>query len=146
MSPELAVSLPQDEQPLEVICASIIQAIEAGATGVTISGGEPFDQEEELLALLEWLASRDMHDIVCYTGYQLNELEARPIAKRCLEHVAVLIDGPYIAELNDGRGARGSSNQVVHRFDTEYDYDFESIERASQIFVGPGGAFVVGVR
>jgi len=146
MSPELAWSLPQDEQPFELVCTALNQALDGGATGVTISGGEPFDQEEELLALLEWLAGRGVQDIVCYTGYLRGELEVRPIASRCLKLLAVLVDGPYVVELDDGRGIRGSTNQVVHRLDPEYDFDFEGVKRSSQTFVGPDSVFVVGVR
>lgn len=146
MSPELARSLSQDEQPLEVVCKALTRAFDAGATGVTISGGEPFDQEEELLALLEWLTAHDVRDIICYTGYRLGELQKRPVARRCLEFLAVLVDGPYIAELDDGRGIRGSANQVVYRFDSAYDYDFESVERSQQAFIGPCNVFIVGVR
>jgi anaerobic ribonucleoside-triphosphate reductase activating protein len=48
--------------------------------GVTISGGEPFDQPETLLALLQWL--RDVHsgDIFVYSGYTYEALQQHLVA------------------------------------------------------------------
>ena len=39
------------------------------ADGVTISGGEPFDQVDALLALLRGLRSAGAEDILVYSGY-----------------------------------------------------------------------------
>ena len=82
---------------------------------ITISGGEPFDQAEALALLLHWLRwyAPDRHVIV-YTGY---ELETLVQSHRCpvlnaLALIDVLVDGPYIAELDHDRMQyRGSSNQ-----------------------------------
>ncbi len=79
------------------------------ADGVTISGGEPFDQFEALCALLRGLRSRGPGDILVYSGHPLEALQAR------LHHAEGLIDGlmsdPYLAAAGQTRALRGSDNQ-----------------------------------
>ncbi|MCR4562313.1 MAG: radical SAM protein [Bacilli bacterium] len=79
---------------------------------ITISGGEPFDQKD-LLPLLKCLRENGFYDILVYTGYRFEELYADPQKRECLSYIDVLIDGPYIQELNDNHALRGSSNQRI---------------------------------
>lgn len=85
---------------------------------VTISGGEPTDQPHALLSLLIRLhyLSPDLH-IVLYSGRTLPEIRAHlgeTLAWRILLLVNVLVDGPYIADLDDAHMQhRGSRNQRV---------------------------------
>lgn len=83
--------------------------------GVTISGGEPFLQYSDLRKVVEYLNANISEDILIYTGYVKTELEelANPDVDYILGNIAVLIDGPYIDELNDSLPLRGSSNQKV---------------------------------
>jgi anaerobic ribonucleoside-triphosphate reductase activating protein len=87
------------------------------ATGlpVTITGGEPFAQPDALAALLQALRERrpDLHVIV-YSGYTLEQLRDRPepSVQEALSLADVLVDGPYIAELDEpGLQYKGSTNQ-----------------------------------
>lgn len=83
------------------------------AEGLTISGGEPFLQAQALADMIEKIKNiRDM-GIIVYTGFCYEELQKMPAAKHLLELVDLLIDGEYIAQLDDGRSLRGSSNQRV---------------------------------
>ena len=82
--------------------------------GVTISGGEPFLQAEALADFLDLvLAKRPELTVMLYTGF-LREYLTWPKAQRLLGHLDLLIDGPYVKELNDNQGLRGSSNQQLH--------------------------------
>lgn len=82
--------------------------------GVTISGGEPFLQAEALANLLDMvLAKRPELTVMSFTGYLKDDLNW-PEAQRLLGHLDLLIDGPYVKELNDNLGLRGSSNQQLH--------------------------------
>ena len=88
--------------------------------GITITGGEPLDQIEELNELL--LLIREIaDDILVFTGYSIEEAIAR-IPEHKWEilknHVSVLIDGPYINKLNDNNHSLlGSTNQNIIYFD-----------------------------
>lgn len=83
--------------------------------GVTILGGEPFVQHENLSLLLSELKRRDQH-ITLYSGYTLEELRARlePSVREALALADILIDGRFVASLARGAGEwRGSTNQRV---------------------------------
>lgn len=80
--------------------------------GITISGGEPFLQSDALADVLEIVATeRPELTTIIFTGYPYEQLESNECHKRLLNLTDVLIDGPYIKELNDGIGLRGSGNQ-----------------------------------
>ena len=79
--------------------------------GITISGGEPLEQADALTELLHKVRqSRPELTVISYTGYRYEELTSEN-AKAYLAELDLLIDGPYIHELNDNQGIRGSSNQ-----------------------------------
>lgn len=86
-------------------------------TGVTFSGGEPFLQPAPLADLAKQLHARGL-DVWSYSGYTLEELQARAQADRAtralLAEVDVLVDGPYEeAERDLTLHFRGSRNQRV---------------------------------
>lgn len=81
--------------------------------GVTFSGGEPFCQPEPLALLAKQVHQRGK-DVVCFTGYTLEQLldMDNPHVRALLEQVDILIDGPYIQEQRDlTLQFRGSANQ-----------------------------------
>lgn len=97
--------------------------------GVTISGGEPFEQPEELNKLVDYLIKRGMRDILVYTGYTLSELKSQKnnSIDLVLGKISVLIDGPYIIERDMGKGnLRGSDNQCIHYLIPEYKDVYDS--------------------
>lgn len=79
--------------------------------GITISGGEPFEQANTLTALLRMVHhTRPDLTVISYTGYQYEQLTS-VIAREYMDELDLLIDGPYMHALNDNMGIRGSSNQ-----------------------------------
>ena len=84
---------------------------------VTITGGEPFYQPEDLAAMLRYLRKMQPHvNIIVYTGYVLEDLldmaQAIPAICDALESIDVLVDGPYLRDQDhDGLQWRGSANQ-----------------------------------
>lgn len=84
--------------------------------GFTITGGEPFYQSEDLRALLAAL-SKWSEDILVFTGYYYEQIAK----EESLDHIAVLVDGPYIKERNRGLTLRGSDNQTVRILDRRYE-------------------------
>jgi anaerobic ribonucleoside-triphosphate reductase activating protein len=107
--------------------------------GITISGGEFFDQAKgalELLLSLKKLAAIEGKSLnyLGYTGNTYEQLVKNPIAKRVIDELDVLIDGRYVQTLDDGKGLRGSINQrVIHITDKLKESDFKNCKREVQL-------------
>jgi anaerobic ribonucleoside-triphosphate reductase activating protein len=92
-----------------------IRKAPASVKGVTLSGGEPFEQAAEMADLAARVHAMGM-DIVTYTGYLYERLvqkgQNEPDIARLLNETDILIDGPFIkAEKDIGLRFRGSANQ-----------------------------------
>jgi anaerobic ribonucleoside-triphosphate reductase activating protein len=81
----------------------------AQADGITVSGGEPFDQPEALLALLATLRARHDGDILVYSGYPLERLTVW--LERADGLIDALISDPYQKRRTQTLALRGSDNQ-----------------------------------
>ena len=77
--------------------------------GITISGGEPFLQQEALCDLIKLVKEQKNLGIITYTGLLYDEIAETTLASLC----DIIIDGEYVEELNDNKSLRGSSNQRV---------------------------------
>ncbi len=119
------------------------------AVGITITGGDPFEQPEELLELLQRIRQLGYSDILVYTGYTFEELQKRgEISNSILQNIGVLVDGMYIDELNDNKSFRGSSNQRILILDDslkERYYDASEWERKTQILVNGDSIQAIGL-
>lgn len=89
------------------------EIINADVEGITISGGEPFLQAEALSELIRKVRKMKDIGVIIYTGYLYEELTGVAGAEDLLKLTDLLIDGPYVKELDDGKSLRGSSNQKV---------------------------------
>lgn len=125
-NPELWDNTKDGDISVSVI-QDVIQQLKDGdypkIEGVTISGGEPFEQSEALRELMNVLKEEELEDILVFTGYQLTELQD----KHCdiLDDVAVLVDGPYIEDENECHPLKGSKNQRIHYLKEEYRKKYE---------------------
>ena len=90
-----------------------------GISGVTISGGEPFDQVDALYDLLKRIRDNTSLNILVYSGYTPVELESSPVAVACLKQIDWLISGRFDRSLQLQGGPYGSSNQVLHELSGE---------------------------
>lgn len=94
--------------------ASRLLALPMPITGLTLSGGEPFDQADALASLLgQVLPKRPSWDVIAYSGYPLETLR-RQQTTLLLAQVDVLVDGPYRADVPQNHPLAGSGNQRVH--------------------------------
>lgn len=127
-------------------------ASRANIDRITFTGGDPLEQPDALMHVLRKLRSH-FRDILVYTGYTLDE--ARQALgtvrfKELTQLVDALIDGRYIAALNDGECAlRGSTNQKLWLFDQELHLDYEAAlaqPRSVQNVVFDGRSMSIGIH
>src|SRR5262245_27176267 len=97
------------------LTASVAAAMDRGADGLTVSGGEPLEQAAALTELLRRVddarCGRPPFDIMVYTGYELGELTE---PQRTAAAIAdVLVTGRYRVVEPTGLTWRGSANQTL---------------------------------
>lgn len=151
-NPELWEQRPEYEISVHQLFSLVETLAEAHEIdGFTISGGEPLNQPKELAELIHRLNTISS-DILVYTGYQFEALQARQdlATDSVLAQIAVLIDGKYIEELNDGTFLRGSSNQRVYVLRDEHIAKYQKYlaEGHNQIqnFTTTDGVVSVGIH
>lgn len=146
ISPELQEYDSSKELTVDEIM-HMIKKIEAPIDGFSISGGEPFFKPESLNSMVISLANV-CDDIIIFTGYTIEELQEQNNAavNSVLNTCAVLIDGPYIKELNDNKGLRGSSNQRCWVFKYKDRYEgVETSERTVQNIIYGNRVLTIGI-
>ena len=74
--------------------------------GITLSGGDPFCQQEACMELLDLLPGVN---VWIYTGYEYEDICDTPLAKRA----DVLVVGKFVEELRCEGKMYGSSNQRI---------------------------------
>ena len=107
--------LYDEEQLAQLINKSI------GIEGITILGGEPFEQVEGLKKLLMEIDKK--YSIIVFTGYKLEELQERndDRIESIFKRIDVLVDGEYISGRRDlSRPMVGSDNQRFIFFTERY--------------------------
>lgn len=83
--------------------------------GLTISGGEPFEQAAALHELISLLREHITLEVLIYSGYLREELAIGDAATQMLLHATdILIDGEFLLEASNELLWRGSDNQRVH--------------------------------
>lgn len=112
--------------------------------GFTLTGGDPLFQYEDFRRLVDYL-SNISEDILVYTGYTLEEISGKNLDK-----IAVLIDGEYIEERNNGCLLRGSDNQKIHIINDHLKEKYEtyllSAKNQIQNFATTDGYISVGIH
>ena len=96
---------------------AVIAALPDGklVRGITLSGGEPFEQAVALGLVAEAAKHKGL-SVVTYTGYRFERLlemvQQTPAVLKLLELTDILIDGSFEQERRDlGLAFRGSANQ-----------------------------------
>jgi anaerobic ribonucleoside-triphosphate reductase activating protein len=149
IAPEWIPFRPGREVSANDLAAELLA--DPAVTGFTFSGGEPMSQAGSLAEVI--MIARRQRDLtlICFTGYRLAELRARPPGPGVAELLAqtdVLIDGRYVAARNDGRGLRGSDNQQIHMLTGRLAHAAAELadgQRRSEIRLRHREALLVGV-
>ncbi len=120
--------------------------------GITISGGEPFDQAPGLLKVLKICRMLHFNEIMLYSGYKFNYLSKN--YSYILNMVDILISEPFIESLPTNKIWRGSANQEIHLISKEaikrykdVDLDTEICKRKKsiQFEVSRDSLFIIGI-
>ena len=152
ISPEFQCFSEEKEIPVKLLASILKETAARNGTGkLTISGGDPFEQPEELFSLLREIQD-DFDDILVYTGYLYEEIKDGSLsleAEAALAFVDVLIDGPYVESLNVPEAVlRGSENQRILYLNQSKKEEYESYlkeGRRVETFVHDGTVSFVGI-
>lgn len=115
----------------------IIKKIPKDIEGITISGGEPFLQSKELLALIKKL-SKLTKSIIVFSGFYLKEIKKIKEGKEILNFIDVLIDGRFETEKISNNNLKGSENQTIHFLSSKHT-EKEFQERNTEITFDTNG-------
>ncbi|MDU5324504.1 MAG: anaerobic ribonucleoside-triphosphate reductase activating protein [Peptoniphilus harei] len=82
--------------------------------GLTILGGEPFQNEVDLLQVIHDIKKEVQKEIWIFSGYTYEEILKDDDKKKLLKECDVLVDGRFVEALKDlSLRFRGSSNQRI---------------------------------
>ena len=84
--------------------------------GVTITGGDPLEQEDILELLMLLYTLNLSKGIILFTGYSIDEINKDFLLRKSLSYIDVLIDGRYEKDKRISSGLRGSENQNILYF------------------------------
>ncbi|GFP40682.1 4Fe-4S single cluster domain-containing protein, partial [Candidatus Hakubella thermalkaliphila] len=91
----MAISMQERHEDAKKTVEDIFYAIRKaslGLDGITISGGEPFEQAEALLRLVRLIKEHTSLDIMVYSGYTIEDLnEQGESASKLLSLIDILI-------------------------------------------------------
>jgi anaerobic ribonucleoside-triphosphate reductase activating protein len=119
---------------------------ESPIEGVTISGGEPLQQQAPLSKLLTRLRNETSLSLLLFTGYSWAEIQWMPHAAQILACLDVLITGRYDATQRAAHGLLGSSNQRIHLLSARYSAaDLRAAPPAEVIVTAEGEVVLSGI-
>jgi anaerobic ribonucleoside-triphosphate reductase activating protein len=113
--------------------------------GITISGGEPFDQPKELYEITKLIREETKLSQIVYSGYTINEIQKQGEMNIVLSNIDVLIDGPFNSSKISKNGSIGSINQKHHFLTNRYTVnDFQLPNGLEYHFSNDGSTSLTG--
>ncbi|MDT0223758.1 4Fe-4S single cluster domain-containing protein [Gordonia sp. AC31] len=105
------------------LAARAIASQNLGVEGVTLLGGEPFEQATDFATFAAEVAAQGL-SVMVFSGYERDHLDSpqAPVGSReLLSHTDLLISGPFVADHPDhDRPWVGSTNQEFHFLTDRY--------------------------
>ena len=140
-NPEMFVADGGNAQSVDAIVAHIRGV--PGIEGISVLGGEPFEQAEAVAELARDTRALGL-TVMVYSGYTLDELRdqarARPAVDALLAETDLLVDGRYDRDRPEpkppvGRRWIGSTNQQLHYLTAAYSPDDPRLRTANTVEV-----------
>lgn len=114
--------------------------------GISISGGEPLQQPEAIIELLERVRQETELSSLLFTGFTFQEVSKMSVGEGLLACLDVLICGRYEQDLRVGRNLIGSSNKTVHFLSSRYaSRDLDAVPESEVLISGDGSVVVSGI-
>lgn len=138
-----------EEKTVEELTEAILSVPEL--VGITISGGEPLLQINEVSELIYRIKNCTDLDVMLYSGYSYEQALKLygDMADKLFRQVDIFIDGEYIENQNDNSLYRGSANQKIYYFTEKYrkyavqiaeskerSFSFEILDNGDVYFIG----------
>lgn len=120
-----------------------VAALKDTIEGITVSGGEPLQQQQPLLALLSQVRHETPFSVLLFTGYTWEEVQQMPVAHALLACVDVLVAGRYNASQHIARDLHGSANKTTHLITPRYTMDDLRSVPSTEIIVTKTGEVVM---
>lgn len=120
-------------------------ALEQGCEGITLVGGEPFDQATGAAELAE-LARAVGLGVLTFTGFTYEDLLARGDAeRRLISATDLLIDGQFMSDSGDSlRALVGSTNQrFIHLTERYAEFDAAAHPNRIDVRIAANGSIEV---
>lgn len=134
------------EVSVEELVSEMQRARDAGSEGLSLSGGEPLQQAEGAVALLDAARALGLSTLA-FSGYTVDEIRALTHGPDVLARLDVLIDGRYVSSERFATGLRGSANQRIHLLTQRYAMsDIEATPVAEIRISATGEAILTGVN
>jgi anaerobic ribonucleoside-triphosphate reductase activating protein len=139
------------ETTVDAVLDALARTHPDGVEGVTVSGGEPFEQPEALAALIDGIRVHAARtgvetDVMVYSGRSLADLEAQHA--EVVARIDVLVPEPYRPASGPGGAWRGSANQPLllrtPLARTRY-RDLPAADGHVQVHVADGRVWLIGV-
>lgn len=130
----------------EILAKEIISK-SAGIEGITITGGEPFDQAPALDVLLQTIRSESDLSVILFSGYAYSKLIRKKLNREILKKADVLIAGPFVTGRRVAQNLAGSSNKTFHFLTVRYTMsNFKTIADAEVIIQSDGSVTFSGIN
>jgi anaerobic ribonucleoside-triphosphate reductase activating protein len=148
-NPEMFDARGGEAFDIDALVARVHAAAARGVEGITVLGGEPFEQAQPLAALATHVHAAGL-TVMVFSGFTLAELHARRDAAGLLAATDLLVDGRYDRTQPEppppvGRRWIGSANQVIHHLTDAYSADDPRWRAPNtiEVRIARGGAAVV---
>lgn len=133
--------------------AELLAAMEVfvpDACGLTVSGGEPFEQPAALAEVLRFWRRRSATSVLVFTGHEIEDVA--PWLAQNPSLVDGLMTGRFRSDLNQTIAMRGSDNQRLHKLSplgeafAVFDRPLTPDDRALDVmFAEDGSAWFAGI-